>query len=356
MSRSMVILTEGHSNPHTAKTACSVIRYRRDEVLAVLDSTLAGEDCSGPLGVPPGISFIADLDEAADANTLLIGIAPPGGKIPDAWRAIVLAAIERGMDIVSGLHDFISEDQQFVDAARQHDVQLVDVRKTDIETIARRPGFREGCFRVHTVGHDCSVGKMVTAIEITNGLTSRGHDAKFLATGQTGIMVEGDGYPIDRVIADFVSGATERLGLENEQHDILVIEGQGSLVHPSYSAVTLGILHGALPHALVLCFEVGREGVTGVEHVPIPPLARIIELNEMMAGLFQPCPVVAVAMNGRRLEAGEAEQHRRQVEEELQLPVSDVFRDGADRIVDAVSQARASWLAENQAGGEGGGE
>ena len=345
MSRKMVILTEGHSNPHTAKTACSVIRYRRDEVLAVLDSTQAGEDCSGTLGVAPGITFIASLDEAPGANTLLIGIAPPGGAIPDAWRSIVLSAIERGMDIISGLHDFISEDEQFASAAREHDVQLVDVRKTDMQTIARRPGFREACFRVHTVGHDCSVGKMVTAIEITNGLKTRGHDAKFLATGQTGIMVEGDGYPLDRVIADFVSGATERLVLENEHHEILVIEGQGSLVHPSYSAVTLGILHGALPHALVLCFEVGRDGVTGVEHVPIPPLSRIIEINEMMAGLCQPCPVVAVAMNGRHLEEEEAEEHRLRVEDELQLPVADVFRDGPERIIDAVQQARQDWLA-----------
>ena len=345
MPRTMVILTEGHSNPHTAKTACSVIRYRREEVLAVLDSTLAGEDCSGPLGVAPGVTFIASLDEAPGANTLLIGIAPPGGQIPDAWRSIVLSAIDRGMDIVSGLHDFISEDEQFASAAREQDVELVDVRKTDMQTIARRPGFREGCFRVHTVGHDCSVGKMVAAIEITNGLKSRGHDAKFLATGQTGIMVEGDGYPMDRVIADFVSGATERLVLENEQHEILVLEGQGSLVHPSYSAVTLGILHGALPHALVLCFEVGREGITGVEHVPIPSLSRIIEINEMMAGLSQACPVVAVAMNGRRIGDDEAEEHRLRVQDELQLPVADIFRDGPERIIDAVEQARQDWLA-----------
>lgn len=345
MSRKMVILTEGYSNPHTAKTACSVIRYRRDEVMAVLDSTQAGADCSGTLGVAPGITFISSLDEAPGANTLLIGIAPPGGQIPDAWRSIVLSAIERGMDVISGLHDFISEDEQFASAARQQDVQLVDVRKTDMQTIARRPGFREGCFRVHTVGHDCSVGKMVTAIEITNGLKTRGHDAKFLATGQTGIMVEGDGYPLDRVIADFVSGATERLVLENEHHEILVIEGQGSLVHPSYSGVTLGILHGALPHALVLCFEFGREGITGVEHVPIPSLSRIIEINEMMAGLYQPCPVVAVAMNGRRLEEQDAEEHRLQVEDELQLPVADIFRDGPERIIDAVEQARQDWLA-----------
>ena len=348
MSRKMVILTEGHSNPHTAKTACSVIRYRRQDVLAVLDSTQAGNDCQQVLGVGEGLTFVASLDDVPAANTLLIGIAPPGGKIPDPWRAIVLEAIDRSMDVISGLHDFISEDDEFAAAASQQGVQLVDVRKNDIETIARRPGFRPGCFRVHTVGHDCSVGKMVTAIEITRGLAARQLDTKFLATGQTGIMVEGDGYPIDRVIADFVSGAMERLVLEHEHHDVLVVEGQGSLVHPSYSAVTLGILHGALPHALVMCFEAGRETVTGVEHLGLPSLARLIEINEMMASLEHPCKVVAVAMNGRRLESEEAETYRASLEEELALPVSDIFRNGPQRIVDAVEQARQQWLANEE--------
>ena len=336
MARKLIILTEGHSNPHTAKTACSILRYRPEEVVAVLDSTHAGKPCEEVLGTGAGISFISHLDEAAEANTLLIGIAPPGGQIPQPWRVVILAAIERGMNVVSGLHDFITEDEEFSAAAASHQVELIDVRKNDFQKIARRPPFREGCLRIHTVGHDCSVGKMVTAIEITNALKQSGHDAKFLATGQTGIMVEGDGYPIDRIVADFVSGAAEDLILQNQHHEILVFEGQGSLIHPSYSAVTLGLLHGCQPHALILCYEVGRKTITGVEHLAIPPLSKIRELNETMASLHQPCPVIGISMNSRRLSSEAAEEERARVEAEMELPVCDVFRDGPEKLRDAV--------------------
>ena len=230
MPRRMIILTQGHSNPHTAKTACSVLRYCPDEVVAVLDSDSVGTSVESQLSVPSKVPFVASLDEAESANTLLIGIAPPGGKIPADWREIIFAAIQRGMDVVSGLHDFLTDDPQFVAAAEEAKVALTDVRKNDETSIARRQGIRSDCFRIHTVGHDCSVGKMVTSIELTNGLKKRGVDAKFIATGQTGIMVSGEGCPVDRVVADFVSGATERLLLENQQHDVLVFEGQGSLV------------------------------------------------------------------------------------------------------------------------------
>lgn len=336
MSRKLIILTEGHSNPHTAKTACSILRYRPAEVIAVLDSTQAGKTCDEVLGTGQGIPFVSSLDEATEANTLLIGIAPPGGQIPAPWRQIILAAITRGMNVISGLHDFITDDPEFAAAATEHQVELVDVRKNDFQKIARRPGFREGCLRVHTVGHDCSVGKMVTAIEITNALQAAGHDAKFLATGQTGIMVTGEGYPIDRIVADFVSGAAEDLAIQNQDHDILVFEGQGSLVHPSYSAVTLGLLHGCQPQALILCYEVGRETITGVEHLPIPPLSTIRQLNESMGSLHQPCSVIGISMNSRRSSPAEAAAEGARVEQEMELPVCDVFRDGPGKLRDAV--------------------
>lgn len=335
VKRRIVILTEGHSNPHTAKTACSVIRYRPEEVVAVLDSEHTGKRTGEALGVGDA-PFIARLDEAHDANTLLIGIAPPGGRIPDAWRAVVLDAIARGMNVVSGLHDFLSDDTQFASAAEQAGVQLVDVRKNHEKTIARRVGLNDDCFRLLTVGHDCSVGKMVTSIEICESLKRRGRDAKFVATGQTGILVEGDGLPIDCIVADFISGAAEKLVLQNQHHEILCIEGQGSLVHPSYSSVTLGLLHGSFPHALILCYEVGREAVTGVPHMPIPPLAKIRELNEIMAGFERPTPTVAIAINSRLISAAEAEDERRRIEDQFQLPACDVFRHGPDALTDAV--------------------
>lgn len=337
MSRQIVCLTEGHTNPHTAKTAACLIRYRPEEVVAVLDSTNRGGDLQSLLGIGGKLPIIASLAEApAGTNTLLIGIAPTGGKIPPPWRAIILDAIERGMDVVSGLHDFLSDDAEFVAAAQRKQVRLFDVRKNSEKTIARRIGVNPNCLRVHTVGHDCSIGKMCVAVEVTNGLKQRGYDAKFIATGQTGIMVEGDGLPIDCIVADFVAGAAEKMILQNQHHQIVVVEGQGSLVHPSYSGVTLGLLHGSQPQALLLCYEMGRERVTGIESMPIPPLAEIKKMNELMANVMCHSEVIGIGVNSRRVTPEQFEQERARREAEFSLPVCDVYRDGPARLVDAV--------------------
>ena len=338
MPRRIVCLTEGHTNPHTAKTAACIIRYRPEEAVAVLDSTNAGGDLEKLLGVGRGVPIIKSLAEApSDADTLLIGIAPPGGKIPPAWRVIILEAIARGMDILSGLHDFLSDDPEFVAAAKQRGVKLTDVRKNTEKTIARRVGINPNCLRVHTVGHDCSIGKMCVALEVTNALKRRGYDAKFIATGQTGIMVEGDGLPIDCIVADFVAGAAEKLVLEHQHHQILLVEGQGSLVHPSYSGVTLGLLHGCMPQGLILCYEVGRERVTGIESMQIPPLADIKRLNESLANVMCHSEVLGIGMNGRRISPEQAELERAAKQAEFGLPVCDVYRDGPDALADAVA-------------------
>ncbi len=344
MPRSIVILTEGHTNPHTAKTASCMIRYKGDEVVALLDGAQRGKTSRDLLQVGD-VPVVASLSEAPPANTLLLGIAPAGGKIPASWRPIILEAIARKMNILSGLHDFVSADAEFVAAAQKHGVELIDVRKNNERDIARRRGLRPDCLRILTVGHDCSIGKMVAAVELTNGLKQRGRDAKFIATGQTGIMVEGDGCPIDCVVADFVSGAVEKMVLKHQHHEILIVEGQGSLVHPSYSGVTLSLLHGCLPHALIMVYEVGRDCVTGVEHVKIPPLAKIRELNELMGGINQPCPVIGVAMNSRRISAEQAEEERRRVSQEMNLPVCDVIRHGPGELVDAILkfEAQGAW-------------
>jgi uncharacterized NAD-dependent epimerase/dehydratase family protein len=313
-----------------------VIRYRAEDVVGVIDSTEKGQTTQQLLGVGGRIPVVGSLEELPTANTLLIGIAPPGGKIPLPWRQVIMQAICRGMDVISGLHDFLSDDPEFSAAAKEKGVRLIDVRRNKEKDIARRVGLREDCLRIHTVGHDCSVGKMVTAVEITNELKRHGYDAKFLATGQTGIIVEGDGCPVDCVVADFVSGSTEKLILQHQHHDILVIEGQGSLVHPSYSGVTLGLLHGCSPHGLILCYEIGRSTVTGIPHMKIPPLAEIKRLNEMMASALQPCQVIGISMNGRCVSPREAEAERERVRAEFQLPVCDIFRNGPQELVDAV--------------------
>jgi uncharacterized NAD-dependent epimerase/dehydratase family protein len=319
-----------------------VIRYCRDEVVALLDSTQRGKTTHDLLGVGGDLPIVGSLDEAPSAKTLLLGIAPPGGKIPPPWRKVILSAIARGMNVLSGLHDFLTEDEEFVAAAEKHGVTLTDVRKNNEKDVARRKGLNDQCLRILTVGHDCSVGKMVAAVELTKALNQRGRNTKFIATGQTGIMVEGDGCPIDRVISDFVSGAVEKMVLANQHHDILMIEGQGSLVHPSYSGVTLSLLHGSFPHAMIFVYEVGRETVTGVEHVRIPPLKRMVEINETMASVERPTRVIGIAMNSRRVSESEAAAERERVRVETGVPVCELIRHGPDELVAAILKFEAS--------------
>ena len=338
--RKIIILTDGHTDSHTAKTAICVLRYKPEEVLAVLDSHSAGKTCQEVVGVGGQIPMVASLADAPDANTLLIGIAPAGGKIPQRWRPIILDAIARKLNVVSGLHDFINHDPEFSAAAKQHGVELVDVRANDENDCANREGIRDDCLRIHTIANDCSLGKMLVSVEIANGLKRAGLDAKFVATGQTGIMVEGDGCAVDRVIADFVNGAAERLVLANQHHDVLVIEGQGSLFHPRYSCVTLGLLHGSMPDGLIMCYEVGRETIGGMPDFPLAPLERVKEIYETSANIMHPCRVIGVAMNSSTCTEREAAAERQRVRRQLGLPVCDVIRDGPDELLEAVLQLK----------------
>jgi uncharacterized NAD-dependent epimerase/dehydratase family protein len=340
-TRKMVLLTDGYNDPHTAKTAICVLRYRPEEVAAVLDRPGAGKPCREVMGVGGDIPVVASLEEAPAANTLVIGIAPPGGKIPAPWRTIVLEAIRRGMTIVSGLHDLLKNDPEFVAAAAAHGVGLVDLRDNNESDVSSRQGIREDCLRIHTVANDCSCGKMVVAVEVADGLRRVGVDAEFVATGQTGILVAGSGIPIDRVISDFVAGAAEKLVLANQHHDVILIEGQGSLFHPRYSGVTLGLLHGAMPDGLILCYEMGRKVIFGMDEIPLAPLAEVRDFYERAANLMHPCRVIGVAVNGQRFpDDDEVSAECRRVEDELGLPACDVIRHGPEKLVAAVLELR----------------
>ena len=340
--RKIVILTDGYSNPVTAKTAASVIRYREDEVVAVLDAAHVGKMAAEVLGVGARTPFIASLDDAADADTLLIGTAPKGGRIPPAWRPYVVQAIQRGMTIVSGLHDFLADDPELATVASDRGVQLVDLRRNDEGQVATGQPLGDDCLRIQTVGNDCCVGKMVVAIELAKALHERGSDAKFLATGQTGMMIAGEGVPIDCVVADFVSGAAERLVLRNKQHAMLLIEGQGSLAHPMYSAVTLGLLHGCQPQGLILCYEAGRRYCGGVDGRALVSLSALKVAYETAGRLLHPTQVIGVAMNGRTITSKQAEEEKLRVRQELGLPVCDVLRDGPDVLLKAIDDLRES--------------
>jgi uncharacterized NAD-dependent epimerase/dehydratase family protein len=344
----IIVLTEGHTKPLRAKTATSVIRYRGDDVIAVLDSTQAGKTAGELLGVGGMTPVVGSLEEAPDADTLLIGIAPSGGKIPAAWRTTIAAAISRGMQILSGLHEFLSDDAEFSQLAEKHGARLDDIRRNDERDVADGRGFREGCLRIQTIGNDCCVGKMVAAIEAARALQAAGHDAKFVATGQTGILIAGEGCPVDCVVSDFLNGAVEKLTRANEAHDILLIEGQGSLAHPRYSPVTLGLLHGARPQGLILCYEAQRPQVHGMPDVELLPLAQIKAIYEQAAALVSPTQVIAAAVNTYRLSDDESTQEIHRVEQELGIPACDVYRHGADKLTAAILALRETMMVASE--------
>jgi uncharacterized NAD-dependent epimerase/dehydratase family protein len=341
--RRMILLTDGYNDAHTAKTAICVLRYRPGEVVAVLDRQAAGKTSQEVFRTGGSIPCVASLGEAPGANMLVIGIAPPGGKIPALWRPIVLEAIRRGMTIVSGLHDLLKDDPEFVRAAAEHGARLVDLRDSDEHDVVNRRGIRSECLRIHTVANDCSCGKMVAALEVAEGLKHVGVDAQFVATGQTGILVAGGGCAVDRVIGDFVAGAAEKLVLANQHHDVIVVEGQGSLFHPRYSGVTLSLLHGVMPDGLILCYEMGRKTVFGFDDVPLASLEEMVEVYERMAGLMHPCRAIGVAVNGQLVpDAAAVAAECAAVERRLGLPACDVIRHGPGKLVAAVRAMQAA--------------
>lgn len=361
MTSRIAVLTQGHTDPLSAKTAVSLLRYRGDQVVALVDADAAGQTTQALLGCGGDTPIVAALgDIPGGADTLVIGIAPAGGKLPDTMRSVVLDAVGRGMDVTSGMHQFLTDDPEIREAARHGGGRLWDVRKNDERDIADRLDINPGCLRIHAVGQDCSCGKMVASVEVAIGLQARGQDAKFVATGQSGILVasgvnagieqtdaerhdpNGGGAPTDCIPSDFVNGAAEALVKRNQHHDIIVIEGQASLVHPSYSSLTYGLLHATLPHGLILCYEAGRPHTHGRPHLPLTPLRKIVEIYEYVSNLEQPCKFIGVAMNSRLLASDdEFEAERELVGSELGLPVCDVVREGPGRLVQAVIDLRS---------------
>ncbi len=338
-NRRILLLTDGHLGVFSSKTAVSILRYRARDVVAILDRAAVGRDSASLVGVGAGIPIVASVEAALryEPRSLLIGIAPPGGGLPDDWRAFLREAIEHGLDIVSGLHVMIADDPELGPLARARGVQVADVRRPP-EGIPLGANLARTLpvVRVLTVGSDCNCGKMVAAIELADELVRRGHRARFIATGQTGILLSGYGIAIDRVISDFVPGAVEKMLLENQGHEAVLIEGQGSLYHPAYSGVTLGLMHGSAPHAMILCHQPTRRTLRHHDEVPIPPLAEIIDLHErIMAPLF-PSKVVGIALHCVDLPDGPAREAVDRAAAETGLPATDVIRFGPGPVADAI--------------------
>jgi len=347
--RRLVILTEGQFGPHHAKTAMGVIRYGTDPIAAVLDSSIAGRNIREWV---PGrdIPAVATLAEALalpePPNTLLIGIAPTGGRLPDEWRRVILEAIDAGMDVHSGLHTFLGDDPEFSAAAAAKGVQIVDFRRPPErkDTAIGRP-HAPGKRVILTVGTDCAIGKMSVALELRKSALAQGDSVAFVPTGQTGMMIDGWGVAVDRVISDFAQGTVEWMVEEGETRgDWVLVEGQGSLDHPAYSSVTLGLIHGSTPHAMVMVHKPGL-AAHDFDHrpdvsFPIAKLPGFIALHEQIAGLVAPSKVVAMALNTSLVAA--EDDARRVIEEisaETGLPTDDPVRFGADRLWPAIRDA-----------------
>jgi uncharacterized NAD-dependent epimerase/dehydratase family protein len=338
-----MILTEGQLGVFSAKTANCLIRYCRDEVVCVLDSVAArdGKPLEAILGHGTGIPIVGTIKAglALKPKQLVIGIAPIGGQLPKPWRRIILDSIRAGLDVVSGLHFALNDDAEIAAAAKKHRVQLADVRvpPADIGVVEDR--LRElPQKRIALVGSDCNMGKMVTSVELDRALRARGYDSEFIATGQTGIMIAGSGIAVDHVLSDFVNGAAERLCWERRKRQVVVVEGQGSVCHPAYSGVTVGLLHGALPHAIVYQHVPGRTRVRGYERWPIMPLPEGIALVEQLTQPVFPAKVVAISLNTFGMTNAEADRAATKIEAETGLPAADPIRHGCDKLVRALER------------------
>ena len=343
----IAILAEGGFSEHDAKTATGVLRYGADPVVAVIDSTRAGSRVRDHIpGLDSDVPVVAGVDQALarGPTVLLVGIAPAGGKLPDAWRAAIMRSIEAGLDVESGLHDFLGDDPELAAAAANHGVEIRDLRRPpaglDVPT---GRNLTVDAHVIATVGSDCALGKMTVCLELDLEARRRGLASAFVPTGQTGIAIAGWGIAVDEVVSDFVAGASERLVLEGRERAgagaILWIEGQGSISHPAYSGVTLGLLHGSAPDVLILAHEAGRTAIDGYPEVRLPPLPDIVELYERACAAVRPATVAAIALNTGRLDDAAARRAVEEAEAETCLVADDAVRFGAERLLDAVLRA-----------------
>lgn len=346
-----LILAEGYFGPETSKTANSAIRYLPEQVAAVIDTRTAGRTAGGVLGFGGDIPVLATLDEALarNATALLIGIAPQGGRLPDAWRPVLGTAMAAGLDIVSGLHAYLSDDPQLSGAAERSGVSIVDLRKPPPDLPVSTGKAKDvDAYVVLTVGTDCNIGKMTAALQIRDALEAKGTGAGFAPTGQTGILIEGWGIAVDAVVADFIAGAAERLVLEAAaDNDLVLVEGQGSLVHPGYSGVTMGLLHGSMPDAMILCHQPSRKhpftssNPRAYSWMRLPSVTEMIAICERTIAPLRESRVIAIALNTYDLDDQQAADAVQHIGAETGLTTTDPVRFGAGPLAAAILEARA---------------
>jgi uncharacterized NAD-dependent epimerase/dehydratase family protein len=334
-----LILAEDFSHdPHYGKTLRGVMRYRRESVVAILDTKRVGE-------ADDGVPIVGSVDEGMEhgPNTALVGVVTQGGHFPGDWQDVLKSCVRHGLELENGLHVRLHDIPGLPELAREHGVELRDLREppADLST-ATGENLAVDATIVLTVGSDCAIGKMTATCELDLEARKRGLRSVFVPTGQTGIAIAGWGIAVDAVVSDFLAGAAERLVVEGgKRGDLLWVEGQGAILHPIYSGVTVGLIHGSAPHLYVLCHEVGRTITEGdPTQSPLPSLTELIDLHERMSLKLRPARVAAIYLNTSPVSEAEARAAIAAAEEETGLPADDAVRFGAGKLLDAVLNAR----------------
>ncbi len=325
-----LIYAEGQFGTPASKTGNSVIRYASDHVAAVLDSRHAGNTVGNVLGYGGDLPIVASVDDgvARGANALLVGIATHGAGFSDDLRSAIAIAIDRGLDIWNGLHTFVGDDPDFARAAMLRGVTIRDVRRPPTSLPVGTGRVREiDATVILSVGTDANIGKMTVMLQLEAALRANGTRARFAPTGQTGIVISGWGLCVDAVVADFIAGAAEVVAMQAaENADIVLVEGQGSILHPGYSGVSLGLLHGSLPHGLIACHQPTRATFRHNPWLPLAPLGEVIALHEAIMRPLRPAQTIGVSLNTADLSDADARSVIARTAEETALPTTDPVR------------------------------
>lgn len=343
MTRRYLILAPHAFTSRMAKMAHGVIAYSSDVVVAVVDPEHAGRRVRDVLPyLQSDAPIVASVDEGMryGPTSLLVGIAPAGGALPEEFRAEIRRAIAAKLEVVSGLHAMLNEDAEFAALAREHDSRIWDLRLPPAAPLFSGAAWDVKAKILLTVGSDAAVGKMTASLELVRAARERDVDAAFVPTGQIGIAIAGWGTAIDRVIADFAPGAAEQLVLEGERRarDLLIVEGQGGITNPAYGPVTLALLYGSAPDALLLVHSVART-VHEDYDVPLQDYRSLIRLHESLCATVKPARVVGIALNTRDCSDDEARAHIERARAQTGLPCDDVVRNGPHALYDAIAPA-----------------
>jgi uncharacterized NAD-dependent epimerase/dehydratase family protein len=334
----LILAEEFSHDPHYGKTLRGVMRYRRESVVAILDTKRAGES-------DDGVPIVATVDEALEhePDTALVGVVTQGGRFPGDWQELLKSCVARGLHLENGLHVRLRDIPGLAELGTKHGVELRDLREPPAGlSTATGANLAVDATIVLTVGSDCAIGKMTATCELDLEARRRGLRSVFVPTGQTGIAIAGWGIAVDAVVSDFLAGAAEELVVEGAKRgDLLWVEGQGAILHPIYSGVALGLMHGSAPHFYVLCHEVGRMIVEGDPTAsPLPSLKELVDLHERMSLKLRPAKVVCICLNTFTVSEDEARKAIAEAEEETGLPADDPVRFGAGKLLDAVLRRR----------------